>query len=236
MTSPFSAPRASAMRPSSSSLEQVPPTSGAKQPDGQTMPAVGRIALLVTLAACILAGTSQAASPTAAGLRTCLEASTHSGLHYNAIVSGLTLTPDQKREIRFRLASYWSVRGFPGIEGIGLATVDKATIKQRIAAEVAKQNAHPVGWPCPEFVNELGVIKWVRAKLIYNGFRPNMTFYTATSPRQIGIRAIQDGQLFIGVIVKSGDTQITMRLDNVPAVGEPRQGSQGGSYNVGFES
>ena len=50
--------------------------------------------------------------------------------------------------------------------------------------EVAKWNAHPLGWPCPPFKDAQRAAKYVRELLIYNGFRPSVRV-TITSPRQI---------------------------------------------------
>jgi hypothetical protein len=94
---------------------------------------------------------------------------------------------------------------------------------------VAEWNKYPLGWPCAAFKNRALVIKFMRMKLIENGFRPNAQFYAASSPRQIRFAAIQDGVRYVGTIVKTAPRQITVRLTSTEG---------GGTYTfrLGFEA
>jgi len=160
----------------------------------------------------------------------CLQLTTTTGLRTSAILNGLELTPDQTREMRSRLASYFSIRGFAGLEGLDLTPEQKQEIQRRIDLQVERMNRYPLGWPCKPFKNPSGVVRFVKAELIANGFRPRMSF-TKTSPRQFQFRAIQDGYSFIGVVAKTGPRQIALRLMNLDVPG-------GGAYRftLGFEA
>lgn len=134
------------------------------------------------------------------------------------------------KELRFRLASYWSVRGFAGLDGIGLTPEQMREIQRRIDVQVAAMNKHPVGWPCKPLKNRSRVVGYMKEKLIDNGFRPNMRF-SNPSPRQIAFRGIQDGVEYLGVVVKSGPRQITVGLQ-APSI----RWSRRYTYRVPFES
>lgn len=69
----------------------------------------------------------------------------------------------------------------------------------------------PPGLPCAPFKNKPRVIKYLRAKLLYNGYRPAMTF-AYPNPRQIRFHGIQDGDEQKGTVVKSGTRQIVFQL------------------------
>jgi hypothetical protein len=60
-----------------------------------------------------------------------------------------------------------------------------------------------VGTPCAPFQNRARVLAYVKALLLYNGFRPSMTV-TKVWARQIGIDEIQDGIKYGALLVKSG--------------------------------
>jgi hypothetical protein len=85
-------------------------------------------------------------------------------------------------------------------------------MKRRIAVQVAEMTRkNPLGWPCAPFKNRARVVKYIRAKLLYNGYRPAMTF-AHPNPRQIRFRGIQDGDEQTGTLVKSGTRQIVFHL------------------------
>jgi hypothetical protein len=149
------------------------------------------------------------------------------GLDDGRIIGGLGLTPDQVRAVSSRLASYGGSREFT-LDGLGLTPDQISEIKRRIAVQVAEWNKYPLGWPCAPFKNRALVIKFTRAQLIYNGFRPNMTF-TVASPRQIQFNAIQDGIRYIGTLVKTAPRQITVRLIST-------SGGDTSTFRLGFEA
>jgi hypothetical protein len=135
--------------------------------------------------------------------------------HQNSdeVLAGLGLTPEVTKATRSYLSQYI---GFKGprpftLEGLGLTTPQKTEIKRRIAAWVARNTIPMVGWPCAPFKSKALVVKYMKAQLIGNGFRPFMTF-TFPSPRQIRFAAIQDGQAYTGVIAKNGPRQIRVGL------------------------
>lgn len=163
-------------------------------------------------------------------LQRCLNLTTARTLATKKILSGLELTADQVRELRSRLLSYNSVSGYRGIDGIGLTREQKAEILRRIAVQVAEMNRYPLGWPCKPFVNPTRVARWVKAKLIANGYRPAMSF-RKTSPRQFQFRAIQDGVEQFGVVAKSGRRQIAVRVQSV----SPRWGRTY-RFTLGFDA
>ena len=67
--------------------------------------------------------------------------------------------------------------------------------------------------PCLPFKNCAKVIARVKAPLIYNGFRPAMTFYNP-SPRQITLAAVRDGFEMRGVVVKVAPRKILVVIDS----------------------
>lgn len=169
---------------------------------------------VVVVIASFLAGASPAASPP--NLQKCLQFTTISGLRTAAIVKNLEppLTPEQEREVRSRLSQYNSVRGFPGLDGIGLTEDQIVEIQRRINKQVQAMNAHPLGWPCKPFAHPEKVKTWLRKKLVANGYRPEMRVWIASSS-QIQLRAIQDGVTQFGTVARSGGRQIAIRLTAV---------------------
>lgn len=184
--------------------------------------ACGLIVAAVTLAVAVPTG---AATPSK-----CLEMTTATGLRTSAILTGLDLSGQQTRELRSRLAMYHSVRGFPGVDGLGLSPTVRREVLRRIAVQVAAMNAHPLGWPCDPFENQTRVVAWVKARLIANGFRPNVSV-TGTSPRQLQINGIQDGVEMYGAVAKSGPHTIVIGLNSV----SPRWGRTY-TFDVGFKA
>jgi hypothetical protein len=170
----------------------------------------------VALATTLVALVSVQAAPAAVSPRIgkCLETSmvNRTALSVDRVIADLGLTADQKRALRARLASYDSVRGFEGFGGLGLTSAQIGEMKRRIAVqEAAMRRKYPLGWPCAPFKNKPRVIRYIRAKLLYNGYRPAMTF-TNPNPRQIRFHGIQDGDEQRGTLVKSGPRQIVFRL------------------------
>lgn len=156
--------------------------------------------------------TESTSAASALDVNRCLQLTNTKALNTGRILDGLEgLTPDQVRELRARLVTYNSVRGFKGLDGMGLTPEQITEIQHRINVQVTEWNRYPLGWPCKPFKNPLAVQKAVKADLIDNGFRPRMTF-RKTSPRQFQLRAIQDGYAFLGVVVKTGTRQLTIRL------------------------
>jgi hypothetical protein len=150
-------------------------------------------------------------------------------LDTDQIIRGLELTPDQKRALRARLAGYPPRPGRECTLGdLGLTPEQIAEIERRLAAYMAERNKYPLGWPCAPFKNKTKVIAFMRAQLIYNGFRPNMTF-TVASPRRIHFNAIQDGISYFGVIVKTAPRQIQVALHST-------SGGDGATFRLGFEA
>lgn len=85
----------------------------------------------------------------------------------------------------------------------------------------APAKTHPAGWPCPAFVNERGVVAEMQARLTLTpGFKPRMRF-SIVSPRQIKFTANKDGAPVAGTVVKTGRSQITVRIVSAtdPSVG-----------------
>jgi hypothetical protein len=130
---------------------------------------------------------------------------------------GYDLTPVQLRVLSIYLASY---NGYhrPSLNGLGLTSDQVGAISRVIEQQVAPQRSaygvHPDGWPCESFGNAPAVVKFVRAQLVYNGFRPSTSF-TLANPRQINLVGIQDGQEIHGIVVKSGPREITLQLSGI---------------------
>jgi hypothetical protein len=104
-------------------------------------------------------------------------------LDADSVIADLGLTADQKRALRARLVSYLSVRGFEGFDGLGQTPAQIGEMKRRIAVqEAAMRRKYPLGWPCAPFKNKPRVVRFIRAKLLYNGYRPALTF-THPNPR-----------------------------------------------------
>jgi hypothetical protein len=178
------------------------------------MPRVIAVTFAVLAFATVIAagaGSASASGFSATDVRACLELTNHRGLDTKAVTADLGLTVDQIRETRYLLSGYWSVSGFAGFDGLGLTPGQIATMKKRIAAQVAKMNAHPVGWPCAPFTHKTKVAAWMRAKLVDSGYSANVRFYYV-SPRQIQFRAWKDGQWVGGAIAKTGVRTIAVEL------------------------
>lgn len=168
-----------------------------------------RTTLGLAIAALAFASSSSALTPSQIGR--CLDSTGHSALPTDSIMQGLVLTGDQKRELRARLSTFDSVRGFEGLDGIGLTAEQTALIQKRLNAVIAERKAHGPGWPCPAFKNPAKSIALVRSTLVYNGFRPAMWIKLVT-PRQIAFRAIQDGVTYYGTAAVVGPHKIKMAL------------------------
>ena len=170
------------------------------------------LGVLIIACATLSVGADPTAAADSLNVDRCLQLTTTKALSTSRILSGIVgLTPDQVRELRSRLASYNSARGFKGLDGMGLTPEQIQEIQRRIDVQVAEWNRYPLGWPCKPFKDPSAVQKFVRADLIDNGFRPRMTF-KKTSPRQFQLRAIQDGNEYLGIVVKTGSRQLTIRL------------------------
>lgn len=184
------------------------PSSGQVVQMSQRRPTRSIVALLVTLAALsILVSTATATDVP----YQCFAMTTTKGLNSRAILTGLPLTRDQKRELESRLASYRSVRGFEGLDGVGLTAGDRQIIQQRIQAQVDAMNSKTLGAPCQAFRNPDRSVLYIRSQLLYNGFRPSTKVYLA-SPRQIQIQGIQDGVVYFGAAVRVGGRRIAVQL------------------------
>lgn len=151
------------------------------------------------------------ASSTNAAPQQCLNLTTATELNTSAITRNIGLTPIEVRELRARLTEYNSIRGFPGLDGLGLTDSQIATINARIAAQVAK-TAHPLGYPCAAFTHRAKTAAFVRAMLIGNGFAAFSIQFYASGPRQIQFSAVLNGQKYAGAVARSGVRQITMQL------------------------
>jgi hypothetical protein len=182
--------------------------------------ALGALALTVAAASAVMVVPGAAAHANVN--RLCLESNRMKGLFTSTIVRDLGLTGDQLAEMRGRLAMYLPRPSHPfnDFGGLGLTGDQIAEMKRRIAAQMAEMYKHPLGWPCAPFTHRQRVIQFVRSELIYNGFRPAMSIWTA-SPRQIQFRAIQDGIEFEGVAVKTGSRRITIHVETIYRTSDP---------------
>lgn len=187
------------------------------------------LALIAALAALAATTTAPAANTYT---RTCFDLTTARGLDTKRVVNGLGLPPDLIRELRGRLASYNSVRNDFTLEGLGLTAAQITEIKRRIAVQVAEWNKYPLGWPCAPFKNPARVIKYVKAQLIYNGFRPAMTV-RIMSTRQIRFQAIQDGQRYTVIVAKFGPREIRIAAR---CSGSYCTGGGSATYHLGFDA
>lgn len=171
------------------------------------------IVLVVALLASSLASTATApAAVSPSQLSDCFKLTTREALRSKQITRDLGLTVDQVKELRARLATYNSVRGFAGLDGLGLTGAQRAEIMRRIQLQVDEWNRHPVGWPCGPFKSKARVVLWVHDRLVFDGFRPSTRVWVV-SPRQIRIDGVQDGVRMDGVVVRTGTRQIAVRLD-----------------------
>lgn len=165
------------------------------------------IALLLSTAiiGVALVGSAQAAVPSS-----CLNLTAAKGLNTKAITSDLGLTPDQVREARGRLVTFNSVRGFEGLEGIGLTAEQVATMTARINAQVASWK--PLGYPCAAFTHRTRTVAWVRSTLVANGFRSASIRVTKAVPRQLQLTGIQDGIDVWITVARTGPKGVAIRL------------------------
>lgn len=148
----------------------------------------------------------------------CLDLTADTAIPTKTIVQGLPLTAAQKREIRQRVA------GHDNLAGLELPADVLHEIQRRIDAHPQ----HPAGWPCQPFTNPARTLAWVRAKLVENGFRPNVSVRLLTT-RQITIQGIQDGVRIAGRAARTGPREISVYLYAV----SPRW-SETYSFTVGF--
>lgn len=173
-------------------------------------------ALAVALAVPALASAAPSASASPQiDIGDCLQYTTTQGLRTARILDGLPLTPDQVREIRSRLSQYNSVRGYPGIDDLGLPPDVVAEINRRIALQVAEWNKHPLGYPCMVFKAPSRTKAFVQNLLVDNGFRRAGLSVRKTSPRQFQLKGIQDGVQMFGIVVKTGKRQVTIFVESV---------------------
>ena len=161
----------------------------------------------------------------------CLQYTTTKALATPRILKGLPLTPDQVREVRSRLSQYNSVRGYPGIDDLGLPPDVVAEINRRIAVQVAEWNKHPLGYPCMVFKSPSQTTAFVRQLLLDNGFRRAGLSVRKTSARQFQLKGIQDGIPIFGIVVKTGKRQIAVFIESV----SPRS-SQTKRFTTPFEA
>ncbi len=168
-----------------------------------------RTTILLAVIALALAASASALTPGQIGR--CLDSTGHSALSTSNILQGIDMTRDQKIELRSRLVKFSTTRPTVDLEGIGLTADQVALIRKRLAATLAAWNAHPIGWPCPAFVHRAKTVAFVKSQLVYNGFRPAMSFYVR-SPRQLGVNAIQDGIQYYGTFVRTGRNGIILSL------------------------
>jgi hypothetical protein len=150
-----------------------------------------------------------AVSPATTATSDCFNLTNAQGLRSAPILDGLEITADQKKEVRSRLSLYGSLRGYPGLDGIGLTDEQVATIDERIRQQVASWK--PVGWPCAPLKNRAKVIALVKKTLVYNGFRPAIRVWKV-APRQVQLMTVRDGWEYVAVVAKTGARRITIVL------------------------
>lgn len=175
---------------------------------------------LLALALLVCGVTLAAAAPVGMGstsldITRCLQYTNTQALPTTQIVKGLPLSPDQVREVRSRLIQYNSVRGYPGIDDLGLPPEIVAEINRRIKAQVDKWNRYPLGYPCMVFKRPSQTTAFVRQLLIDNGFRRAGLSIRRTSPRQFQLKGIQDGVQMFGIVVRTGTRQIAIFVESV---------------------
>lgn len=193
------------------------------------MTVTGRCALALIALVAVAMATTASATPTA-DITRCLNFTNTKALATSRIVKGLPLTPDQVREVRSRLVQYSSVRGYPGIDDLGLPPDVVAEINRRIAVQVAEWNRYPLGYPCLVFKAPTKTKAWVDQLLLDNGFRRAGLSIRRTSPRQFQLRGIQDGIAMFGIVVKTGKRQVAVFVESV----SPRS-SQTTRFTTPFE-
>jgi hypothetical protein len=170
-----------------------------------------RVSAVVLGAATLLVVPAVATAASRINVDQCLELTNKSELPLSKITKDLGLSRDLAREVQARLSQYWS-SNYAGIDDLGLTPEQSSAIKQRIAAEVAKMNAHPVGWPCAPFKHRTAVMRYMRRQLIANGFHAAGLKFTLTSPRQIQYQGIKDGEEMWGAIVTSALRTLTFTV------------------------
>lgn len=180
------------------------------------MPGVRSYAL-VFLAAITLYGHDArfASAHSTASPQACLNLSVRSEITIGTQDLGLTVA--QIKELRSRLSQYWRPAGWPGLDGFGLTPGQIATIKARIAADVAKQQKHPLGWPCLPFKHRARTLAFVRALLLGNGFASYSIRFYGSAPRQLQFGGVLNGQQYSGAVARSGVRQITLQLTSTGA-------------------
>ena len=108
--------------------------------------------------------------------------------------------------------------GVHDLEGLGLCATVRDEIVRRVAAVVALQ-PRPFGG-CMPFSNPERVIAYVHDRLVHSGYRPSTTVKVASSPRELVIDGIQDGNEVRGFVVKTGANQIAISVAQVPTLGQ----------------
>jgi len=176
--------------------------------------------VLTTVAVAVVSvalSVSATAAPTAQ--QGCLDLTRAHGLNTTAIMQGLDITADQKRALKANLASYNSVRGWPGLDGLDLTTEQKVLVQKRINEQVAAWNAHPLGWPCAAFAHRARTVAWVKAKLIANAFAPASLRVTSLTTRQIQLRGTQNGIDAWIIVARNGARDVLVELSSTHSGG-----------------
>lgn len=173
-----------------------------------------RTLAIVAVAAAFVAAGSALASPDL-NIGQCLKYTNAQALRATQILKGLPLTSAQVREVRSRLAQYNSVRGYPGIDDLGLPADVVAEINRRIQVQVAEWNKHPLGYPCLPFKSSAKTKVFARRLLLDNGFRVAGLSIRKTSPRQFQFQGIRDGTQMFGIIVKTAPRQVAIFVESV---------------------
>jgi hypothetical protein len=179
-----------------------------------------RAKTVVVVAVVVLLAVVPAASAlTPSQIGKCLDMSGRTSLRLAHVDDGLGLTRDQILEAKSRIDEFWRGRATAwDLSDLGFTPDQEATFTQRVNAVIAR-SSWPLGSPCAPFKNRKKVIAEVKALLIHNGFRPAMSF-TVASPRQITFQAIQDGNQYYGVVVKTAARQIIVQVTSTHSGGD----------------
>ena len=112
---------------------------------------------VVMLMMALVASASAAPPLTANQIGKCTDLTGRTALRTAHVLDGLDLDPAVVKEVRSRLVQYYSVRGFPGLDGAGLTPEQVAEVMRRVKAEVAA-TSWPIGSPCSLFKNRAKVV------------------------------------------------------------------------------
>jgi hypothetical protein len=178
------------------------------------------VVALASVSTAAALGEREALTPSQIGK--CIDLSGRTSLRLANVDNGLGLTREQILEAKARVSDFWRGRATAWtLDGLGFTPEQEATFTQRVNAKIAK-SSWPLGSPCPPFKSRQRVMKDVKALLVYNGFRPAMTF-TVASPRQITFRAIQDGIQYHGVVVKTKAREILINITSTHSGGTSKR-------------